>query len=121
MKEAIGLTCNVYFNLNKNLWSIQHKGKVLGHFKRVTIRPLKFHVNVNGQQKVMADKSRFVHAWIRGVIIDFKTKNKGELEVSYNPYKRPYFYSNINKKYTSVDRKLYFCHESRKVHPLDEF
>ncbi len=43
----------IYFNLNKKLWSVQQKVngklKVVGHFKYIIAKPLKFHVGEGGR------------------------------------------------------------------------
>ena len=84
----------VYFNLHKLIWSIRHRGKVIQHTESVLMRNCVFHVSESGRQKVLADRRRRVHAWVKGELVDTDLPNPGlSTQVSYNPYKGPHFYN----------------------------
>ena len=120
MENLIGKKVNVYFNLHSKLWSIKHKGRVVGHAKHLTLRPMKFHISETGRLRVVEKKQRAVHAWITGIIIDFKDKNTDKNPISYNPYFLGSFYTVKNKKpYMNLEKNLFFNHKTKKVHILD--
>ena len=84
----------IYFNLHKRLFSVRERhGKVIGHRQWIgMVRPT-FAVQQGGREKVLRDKSKNVHAFVRPDqywsedtpmnfdILDAYTT------VRYNPYK----------------------------------
>jgi len=94
----------VYFNLHKNMFSIRalegkQRGRVIAHMERVGIRNAEFVVQKAGREKVLAEKKKNVHAFIRG---DFDVESIERIEwdaetvnafphlfgrVTYNPYR----------------------------------
>ena len=120
MNDLIGQKVNAYFNLHSKLWSIKYKGRVVGHTKYLTLKPIKFHISESGRLRVIEKKQRAVHAWITGIIIDFEDKNTDKNPVSYNPYFSGNFYTVKDKKpYSSLNKNLFFNYKTKKVHLLD--
>ena len=87
----------VYFNLHKKLFSVRDckTGRVFAHSKYVTIRNPEFVVRQSGRNKVLQERKKNVHAFVRGELEDLfshglddlvKTVTQGEA-VTYNPYK----------------------------------
>ena len=95
----------VYRNLHKNCWSVRDlsTGRVVAHQTAVTIADARFVVRPSGRARVIAEKRKNVHAFVRGewmsgsdmTLFDFTDPNGKTLmrRVSYNPYKYPYFYN----------------------------
>lgn len=87
----------VYFNLHKKLFSVRNckTGKVFAHSTHVTVRDPKFVVRQSGRNRVLEERKKNVHAFVRGELEDIychglddiaKCVSQGE-EVTYNPYK----------------------------------
>ena len=80
-------TVSVYRNLHTGTWSEKDhtSGLVIGHPKSIILADVKFVVGEKSRQRVMKEKSKNVHAFVRGHRAKFKM---GKYEkVSYNPYK----------------------------------
>jgi len=86
----------VYFNLHKHLFSVRSasSGRVILHTDRVHIRNPEFVVRQGGRQRVLKERKKNVHAFVRGnitVFDDFDPDYNGYSLVSYNPYKHDTF------------------------------
>ena len=80
----------VYYNLHKKTFSVKHAGRVWFHTNVLTLHNCKFAVQPAGRAKVLEEKRKNVHAFIRGFFVrgDDHT-NHGMLHKSqamYNPY-----------------------------------
>ena len=92
---------DVYWNLHKKCWSIRSRerddyGKVVTHLDSCVVAAAKFVVNQKGRERVLRERKKNVHAFVRGNLL--MTKMPGTIEsyvgwdkVSYNPYKGPNF------------------------------
>lgn len=82
---------DVYFNLHKKCLSVRHKGKVVHHSDYVKIINPTFIVSEAGRQRVLREKRKNVHAFVRGELASLKNDPKesaADLQtVTYNPYK----------------------------------
>ncbi len=79
----------VYRNLHKNCYSVraltgENKGKVIDHVQSITLKDAKFVVQPAGRKRVLREKRKNVHAFVRGHITDEPFK-KGT-PVKYDPY-----------------------------------
>lgn len=93
---------DVYFNLHKHVWSVRTKGKVKHHVDIVVFNEgANFVVQPAGRKKVLEEKRKNVHAFVRGdvtiISADLKKWQKYVADintrlVSYNPYKADHFY-----------------------------
>ncbi len=90
---------HVYRNLTKKCWSVRHKGKVIEHRDFVTLENPQFVVQPAGRARVIKEKRKNVHAYIKGKILDItlhvtpRMLSHGEaLPVRYNPYLAPNFF-----------------------------
>jgi len=102
MSDYLGKYCEVYFNLHKRLFSIRHKGIVVAHARNVKVIDPKFVVQPAGRAKVLREKKKNVHAFVRGHVchtcdedVCLGCGNWGgfpRVDVTYNPYKRDCFY-----------------------------
>jgi len=94
-KEIVnGKKVRVYRNLHKDCFSVvdAKSGRVISHSKSLCLSKAEFRVREAGRQKVLEEKSKNVHAFVCGFIIDDIGKEDGLRPVSYNPYRGPSFY-----------------------------
>jgi len=101
---------SIYRNLHNGLISIKSasSGLVLGHAQSVDIAWADFVVNEAGRQRVLKDRQKNVHAYVKGLLLNtrgfksYKGRSLGPVYgaldtihkvtiVSYNPYKAPHF------------------------------
>ena len=80
----------VYRNLHKNLMSVRQNGIVKCHAKDVVLENATFIVGQKGRERVLLERRKNVHAYIKGTVIDArKTDCLLPFEWSeayYNPY-----------------------------------
>ena len=85
----------VYRNLHKDCWSVRQKGIVRFHCRRINLKDCAFVVQPAGHAKVIREKKKNVHAFVRGYISNDEAYGSGELfcwdDVYYNPYKADSF------------------------------
>ena len=97
-KNIIGEKVMVYYNLHKHTFSIQKGGLVMAHADYIKLKDVEFRVRPGGRKKVNIEKSKNVHAFVIGTLIDFceypcteiPLEPVGEV-VTYNPYKHESF------------------------------
>jgi len=115
--DYLGKWVSVYFNLHKNIFSIQRKGLVVDHVRNVKLLEAKFAVQPAGHAKVLVEKKKNVHAYVRGYIThvcdegkclgDGNWSDNPSIRISYNPYKADYFYNiETGEPVNSVDMAL---------------
>ena len=77
----------VYRNLHKNCWSIRDTktGRVIEHTDSVHIKNAKLVVRKSGREKVLREKRKNVHAFVRGTIESCSSWHTEQ--IAYNPYK----------------------------------
>jgi hypothetical protein len=108
MDLKYGDKIEVYRNLHKKCFSIRHKGKVVGYLQdseQLALTNVKFVVQPAGRAKVLREKKKNVHAFVRGEFTGFINNLIEEMHfkpfddldfsnhliVSYNPYKSDKF------------------------------
>jgi hypothetical protein len=85
----------VYRNLHKQCWSVQQDGLVKAHTNSIKLFDCEFIVNQAGREKVIKERRKNVHAFIKGYISELFNTILDEhfgTEVTYNPYKNEFFY-----------------------------
>lgn len=84
----------VYKNLHTGLWSIRQEGIVRCHTKMATLRDAEFIVGPKGRQRVLREKRKNVHAFVRGFLVSPKVFStfRGWMRVRYNPYVSDVFF-----------------------------
>ena len=79
-----------YYNLHKKTFSVRHAGRVWFHTNVLTLRNCKFAVQPAGRAKVLNEKKKNVHAFVRGFFIrgDDHTNHRmlHAAQAMYNPY-----------------------------------
>ncbi len=86
----------VYRNLHKNCFSVralggENKGKVIDHVQEITLKDVKFAVQPAGRKRVLKEKQKNVHAFIRGIPTKEPLErspewDKAPFDVRYDPY-----------------------------------
>ena len=84
----------VYWNLTRNCWSVQYKGRILGYSETLLMENVTFKVSEKSRQRVIREKRKNVHAFAVGVIREWNNPKPQELTkpISYNPYRFGHFY-----------------------------
>ena len=107
--DVKGTKVDVYKNLHKDIWSVRNRstGKVIAHKKLILISDASFVVQPAGRKKVLAEKRKNVHAFVRGQISNQKTTTLYWRPVTYNPYKADHFcYKDTGEMVTSASEAL---------------
>ena len=85
----------VYRNLHKNCWSVRQKGIVRFHCNVISLKNCEFVVQPAGHAKVLREKKKNVHAFVRGYIWSEELGNFDAQfcwdDIHYNPYKADTF------------------------------
>ncbi len=88
----------VYWNLSRNCWSIRDvaTGRIHAHADKVSVRGAQFVVQPAGRKRVLRERKKNVHAFVRGELAVFSSEGiEGEWlaatprqwsAVTYNPY-----------------------------------
>ena len=102
----------VYRNLHKNCYSVRaltgkNKGRVIDYVQSITLKDAKFVVQPAGRDRVLREKRKNVHAFVRGHITDEPFKNG--TPVKYDPYLTDAF---IFKHYNGTVKEAQWVHLS---------
>jgi hypothetical protein len=92
--SLMGQRVMVYYNLHKHTFSVQKNGLVVLHADYVKLKDVEFRVRQGGKEKVRKEKSKNVHAFVIGDLVDYcvypcddiPEEPTGDI-VTYNPYK----------------------------------
>jgi len=93
----------VYRNLHKRCFSVKQGGLVRCHTEYMCMKDVKFVVSESGRQRVITEKVKNVHAFVKGMVAE-TTKDQPFYEdrsynhCSYNPYRGPSFFINDDPK-----------------------
>ena len=58
----------IYRNLHKKCWSVKQNGKVINHTSKIILMDCEFIVQPAGHAKVLKEKKKNVHAFVKGEI-----------------------------------------------------
>jgi hypothetical protein len=94
----LGKKVMVYYNLHKHTFSVTYDNKVIIHADYVKLGNVEFRVRQGGKERVRQDKSKNVHAFVIGTLLDYceypcddiPLSPSGKI-VTYNPYKHNSF------------------------------
>ena len=94
----------VYKNLHKDCWSVKQHGLVKAHIPKdhsIGMWDCYFHVDVKGREKVLREKRKNVHAFVKGYLQDAENVDTDlkATEVTYNPYKYETFVDKKDEKF----------------------
>ena len=112
----------VYWNLNKNCWSVQHKGKVVYHLPKVKLINVSFKVSEAGRQRVIKEGRKNVHAFVVGnLVLDNTPKSSHKSlgsPITYNPYTHSCFHYKASKLPSKAFYNSVLCNDDRLVYPV---
>lgn len=109
-QTVIGDKVDIYRNLNKPSYFSckqregEFKGKVSGYANIIVIESPEFIVSEASRQRVLNEKSRCVHAYVRGKFTDafegklINPEDRSLLAVSYSPYLGGHFFRRDNNQ-----------------------
>lgn len=94
LNSLMGQRVMVYYNLHKHTFSVQKNGIVVLHADYVKLENVEFRVRKGGRERVRQEKSKNVHAFVIGDLVDFCEYPCDEIPeeptgdiVTYDPYK----------------------------------
>ena len=94
----MGKKVKVYYNLQKHTFSVTYDEKVIIYADYVKLGDVEFRVRKGGKERVRSEKSKNVHAFVIGKLLDYCEYPCGEIPtpssdkvVTYNPYKNDTF------------------------------
>ena len=100
----------IYRNLHKNCFSVKYKGKVIKHSTCLILENCTFIVNQKGQERVLKEKRKNVHAYIAAENFkecDKNFNNENSLKkIYYNPYNTSSFIFEENLKTITTSKKI---------------
>jgi hypothetical protein len=90
----LGKKVMVYYNLHKHTFSVTYDSKVIMHADYVKLGDVEFRVRKGGKEKVRSEKSKNVHAFVIGTLLEYCEypcnyipNPPSDKIVTYNPYK----------------------------------
>ena len=90
----LGKKVMVYYNLHKHTFSVSYDNKVIMHADYVKLGDVEFRVRKGGKEKVRSEKSKNVHAFVIGTLLEYCEypcnyipNPPSDKIVTYNPYK----------------------------------
>ena len=93
--EAAGIDMkkpvHVYYNLHHGKWSVRQNGIVKAHTESVELMRCEMVVQPAGRAKVLREKKKNVHAYVKGIISVFQEDFEWAQKLRYNPYKSDQF------------------------------
>ena len=105
----------VYKNLHKDCWSIKQHGLVKAHIPKdheIGLWDCYFHVDRKGREKVLREKRKNVHAFVKGYLQDAENvdTDRPATEVTYNPYKYETFVDKHTEKFVYYADEVLLSH-----------
>ena len=116
--DLTGREVEVYFNLHRRVWSVRHRKTktVLAHAPSLVLHNCTFHVQQGGRQRVLRERRKNVHAWIRGTLVDrvpdsvIVSRYMPHPTARYNPYKMDQFcYGDTSWPLREVECCVFTC------------
>jgi len=120
-KLFLGKKVMVYYNLHKHTFSVTYDSKVIMHADYVKLGDVEFRVRQGGKEKVRSEKSKNVHAFVIGKLLDYcefpcddlPLKPFGKV-VTYNPYMFDTFV------YKDSEEPVYSANEVNMINSKDK-
>ena len=78
----------IYRNLTKGCWSVKNlsTNKVVMHMDELFLTDCEFRVSESGRQRVIRERKKYVHAGVRGFLMESNFVFDESCQVRYNPY-----------------------------------
>lgn len=103
----------VYKNLHNGKFSLKQNNLVVGHVDCVTLKQVCFIVNERNRQRVIRERQKNVHAFVKGYVVDFIEQDVKEdsVFITYNPYKFDNFvFAKSHDKAILTHNETLHCH-----------
>ena len=117
----IGKKVMVYYNLHKHTFSVTYDSKVIMYADYVKLGDVEFRVRQGGKEKVRSEKSKNVHAFVIGKLLDYCEYPCDEMPtpssdkvVTYNPYKHDTFV------FKDTEEPVYYAQEVDMINAKDK-
>jgi len=117
----LGEKVMVYYNLHKHTFSVTYQNKVIIHADYVKLGDVEFRVRRGGQERVKKEKSKNVHAFVIGTLLDYcdyPCDNipipSSDKVVTYNPYKHNSFV------FKDSEEPVYYAQEVDMINSKDK-
>jgi len=107
--SLIGTKVRVYRNLNQRCWSIQVKGKVVGHASTLELKNIHFKVLRSGYERYQREQRKNVHAFVCGELVALNGTfwTIGGTQVTYSPKQRTPLFRTVQED-VFKGREFYF-------------
>lgn len=102
----------IYKNLHNGLFSVKQNGLVVAHVNSIVLKNGFFDVNQAGRNRVIKEKKKNVHAYVKGFIVSVNTvwQNEQKRLVTYNPYNNEHFIFRDNlERASALKCQLIYC------------
>lgn len=123
----LGKKVMVYYNLHKHTFSVTYDGKVIMYADYVKLGDVEFRVRKGGKEKVRSEKSKNVHAFVIGRLLDYCEYPCDELPVTdsnrivtYNPYKHDSFVYKQSEEPIYVAKEVDIINSQNKLFVVKE-
>jgi hypothetical protein len=117
----IGKKVMVYYNLHKHTFSVTYDSKVIMYADYVKLGDVEFRVRQGGKEKVRSEKSKNVHAFVIGKLLEYCEYPCDEMPtpssdnvVTYNPYKHDTFV------FKNTEEPVYHAQEVDMINAKDK-
>jgi hypothetical protein len=123
----VGKKVMVYYNLHKQTFSVRYDNKVILHADYVKLDDVEFRVRSGGNEKVRKEKSKNIHAFVIGTLLDYceypcdnipnPTSDK---IVTYDPYKHNSFVYNDSEEPVYNAKRVDMINSKNKIFIVKE-
>ena len=123
----MGKKVMVYYNLHKQTFSVRYDNKVILHADYVKLGDVEFRVRSGGNEKVRKEKSKNVHAFVIGTLLEYceypcdnipnPTSDK---IVTYDPYKHNSFVYNDSEEPVYNAKRVDMINSKNKIFIVKE-
>ena len=123
----VGKKVMVYYNLHKQTFSVRYDNKVILHADYVKLGDVEFRVRSGGNEKVRKEKSKNVHAFVIGTLLEYceypcdnipnPTSDK---ILTYNPYKHSSFVYKDSEEPVYNARRVDMINSKNKIFIVKE-
>ena len=126
-KTFLGKRVMVYYNLHKHTFSVTYNGRVIVHADFVKLSDVEFRVRQGGKEKVRAEKSKNVHAFVIGNLLDYCVYPCEDIPsppsdkiVTYNPYVNDSFVYKSNQEPVYRAKEVEMINDKSKLFVIEE-
>ena len=123
----IGKKVMVYYNLHKHTFSVTYDSKVILHADYVKLGDVEFRVRPGGKDRVRKEKSKNVHAFVIGDLVDYckypcenMPQESNDNVVTYDPYKYDSFVYKSTKQPVYRAKEVDMINQKNKLFVINE-